>query len=288
MKRFFTLLLTVVLSLALAQFPRTITDDQGRTITLPKPPQRIVTMLPSATETICSLSEEACRRIVATDQFSNWPERVRGLPKAGGLINPNPELIISLRPDLVIVNSPRIVETLERAGITVYVTRPQTYADIFRTARVYGEMLGLRAEAERLIARIQTEVFALESRAVKAKERPLVYYEIDPTPYTAGPGSFIGALIQKARGRNIIPADLGNFPKISPELVLQQKPQVIVVTHPEVAAIKNRPGWAGLPAVQQNRFCVFSGEATDLLSRPGPRVAQGLKLLLECLHPELR
>ncbi|MBO1437348.1 ABC transporter substrate-binding protein [Meiothermus sp. CFH 77666] len=288
MKQIVILLSAVFLSLAFAQFPRTVTDDQGRTLTLPKAPQRIVTMLPSATETICSLSEEACKRIVATDQFSNWPERVKGLPKAGGLINPNPELIISLKPDLVIVNSPRIVEPLERAGIPVYITRPQTYADIFRTARAYGELLGLRAEAERLVARIQTEVFALESRAVKARVRPLVYYEIDPTPYTAGPGSFIGVLIQKARGQNIIPAELGNFPKISPELVVQQKPQVIVVTHPEVAAIKNRPGWAGLPAVQQNRICAFSGEATDLLSRPGPRVAQGLKLLIECLHPELR
>ncbi|RIH87328.1 Vitamin B12-binding protein [Meiothermus luteus] len=288
MKRLFFLLLAFVLSLALAQFPLTLTDDQGRSITLQKPPQRIVTMLPSATETICSLSEAACRRIVATDQFSNWPERVRSLPKAGGLINPNTELIISLKPDLVIVNSARLVEPLERAGLTVYVTRPQTYADIFRTARAYGQMLGLRAEAERLVARVQAEVFALESRAAKAKERPLVYYEIDPTPYTAGPSSFIGALIEKARGRNIIPAELGNFPKINPELVVQQKPQVIVVTHPEVGGIRNRPGWGAIPAVQQNRICAFSGEATDLLSRPGPRVAQGLKFLIECFHPELK
>ncbi|RDI95880.1 ABC transporter substrate-binding protein [Meiothermus sp. QL-1] len=288
MKRTLFVLLTLLLGLALAQFPLTLTDDQGRTITLQKPPQRIVTMLPSATETICSLSEAACRRIVATDQFSNWPEMVRNLPKAGGLINPNPELIVALKPDLVIVNSPRIVDTLERAGLTVYITRPQTYADIFRTARVYGQMLGMRAEAERLVARIQAEVFALESQAAKAKERPTVYYEIDPTPYTAGPSSFIGTLIEKARGQNIIPAELGNFPKISPELVLQRRPQVIVVTHPEVAAIKNRPGWAALPAVQQNRICAFSGEATDLLSRPGPRVAQGLRLLIGCFHPELR
>lgn len=288
MKRVFSLLLAFVLSLALAQFPLTLTDDQGRSITLQKPPQRIVTMLPSATETICSLSETACRRIVATDQFSNWPEQVKSLPKAGGLINPNPELIVSLKPDLVIVNSARLVEPLERAGIPVYITRPQTFADIFRTARVYGEMLGMRAEAERLVARIQAEVFALESRAAKAKERPSVYYEIDPTPYTAGPNSFIGTLIEKARGRNIIPAELGNFPKINPELVVQRRPQVIVVTHPEVGGIRNRPGWGTIPAVQQNRICAFSGEATDLLSRPGPRVAQGLRLLIECFHPELK
>ncbi|WP_018466678.1 ABC transporter substrate-binding protein [Calidithermus timidus] len=288
MKRGLFFLIGLLLSVALAQFPRTVTDDAGRSVTLKKAPQRIVSMLPSATETICSLSEAACRRIVATDQFSNWPEMVKGLPKAGGFINPNPELIVSLKPDLVIISRGRLLEALERAGLTVYVTNPQTYDDIFRTARAYGELLGLRAEAERLVARVQAEVFALETRAAKASERPLVYYEIDPTPYTAGPSSFIGTLISKARGQNIIPAELGPFPKINPELVVQKNPQVIVVTHPEVAAIKNRPGWASVSAVKNNRICAFSGQQDDLLSRPGPRVAQGLKLLIECFHPNLK
>jgi iron complex transport system substrate-binding protein len=288
MKRTLFFLIGLLLSLALAQFPRTLTDDAGRSITLKAAPQRIVTMLPSATETICSLSEAACKRIVATDQFSNWPEMVKGLPKAGGLINPNPELIVSLKPDLVIISRGRLLEPLERAGLTVYVTNPQTYDDIFRTARAYGELLGLRAEAERLVARVQAEVFALESRAAKAPERPRVYYEIDPTPYTVGPASFIGTLIAKAKGQNIIPAELGPFPRINPELVVQQNPQVIVLTHPEVAALKNRPGWSNLSAVRNNRICAFSGEAEDLLSRPGPRVAQGLKLLIECFHPGLK
>jgi iron complex transport system substrate-binding protein len=288
MKRGLLVVLSLLFSVALAQFPRTFTDDAGRSVTLNKAPQRIVVMLPSATETICSLSEAACRRIVATDQFSNWPEMVKGLPKAGGFINPNPELIVSLKPDLVIISRGRLLEALERAGLSVYVTNPQTYEDIFRTARAYGELLGLKAEAERLVARVQAEVFALESRAARSPERPLVYYEIDPTPYTVGPSSFIGTLIGKARGQNIIPAELGPFPRINPELVVQKNPQVIVLTHPEVAAIRNRPGWAGVSAVKNNRICAFGGEAADLLSRPGPRVAQGLKLLIECFHPNLK
>ncbi|WP_117238475.1 ABC transporter substrate-binding protein [Thermus sediminis] len=275
--------LSVLLALALA-FPLTVTDDLGRTVTLKAPPKRIVTMLPSVTETVCALG--ACDRIVATDDYSDWPERVKGLPKAGGLYNPNPELIVALRPDLVLVSKyGRLYETLERAGLTVYAVRTETYEDIFRTTRTLGRLLGLPGEAERLVAQIQREVYAEEARAARARNRPRVYYEIDPTPYTVGPESFIGVLIQKARGVNIIPRELGLFPKISPELVLERNPEVIVATYPgALESIRRRPGWDRVAAVRQGRICVYTGGEDNLLSRPGPRVAQGLRLLVDCFH----
>lgn len=282
MKRVAAVLL-VLLALAFA-FPLTLTDDLGRTVTVKAPPKRIATMLPSVTETVCALG--ACDRIVATDDFSDWPERVKALPKAGGLFNPNPELIVSLKPDLVLVSKyGRLYETLERAGLTVYAVRTETYQDIFRTARTLGKLLGLEAQAERLVAQIQREVYQEESRAAQAKTRPRVYYEIDPTPYTVGPESFIGLLIQKARGVNIIPKELGLFPKISPELVVERNPEVIVATYPgALETIRNRPGWSRVSAVQNGRVCVFTGGQDNLLSRPGPRVSQGLRLLVDCFH----
>ncbi len=276
--------LTAVWLLAWAwAFPLTLTDDLGRTVTIKAPPKRIVTMLPSVTETVCALG--ACDRIIATDDYSDWPERVKALPKAGGLYNPNPELIVSLRPDLVLVSKyGRLYETLERAGLTVYAVRTETYEDIFKTVRTLGRILGLSAQAEALVARIQQEVYREESRAAQAKARPRVYYEIDPTPYTVGPESFIGVLIQKARGVNIIPKELGLFPKIAPEFVLQKNPEVIVATHPGAQEIRARPGWDRIAAVRNGRICVFTGEENNLLSRPGPRVAQGLRLLVDCFH----
>ncbi len=282
MKRMLALL-TVFLALALA-FPLTVTDDLGRTVTLKAPPKRIVTMLPSVTETVCALG--ACDRIVATDDFSDWPEGVKRLPKAGGLFNPNPELIVALKPDLVLVSRfGRLYETLERAGLTVYAVRTETYEDIFRTARNLGRLLGLPGQAERLVAQIQKEVYQEEARAAQAKTRPRVYYEIDPTPYTVGPESFIGVLIAKARGVNIVPRELGLFPKISPELVLERNPEVIVATYPgALDTIRRRPGWDRVAAVRQGRICVFTGGEDSLLSRPGPRVAQGLRLLVDCFH----
>ena len=275
--------LSVLLALALA-FPLTVTDDLGRTVTLKAPPKRIVTMLPSVTETVCALG--ACDRIVATDDYSDWPESVKRLPKAGGLYNPNPELIVSLKPDLVLVSKyGKLYETLERASLTVYAVRTETYEDIFKTVRALGRLLGLSSEAERLVAQIQKEVYGEEARAAKAKGRPRVYYEIDPTPYTAGPESFIGVLIAKARGVNIVPKELGLFPKISPEFVLEKNPEVIAATYPgALETIRKRPGWDRIAAMRQGRICVYTGEEDNLLSRPGPRVAQGLRLLVDCFH----
>jgi len=282
------LLLGLQLSLSgWAQFPRTLTDDLGRSITLKAAPQRIVAMLPSVTETLCAMN--ACGRLVGVDDFSDFPEQVRRLPKMGGLINPNLEAIVALKPDLVIVSVyGKLHEGLERAGIASFAVRPETYEDIFRTTRLLGQVLGQEAQAERVIARIQQEVYAIESKAAKAAARPTVYYEIDPTPFTVGPDSFIGVLITKARGQNIIPKELGLFPKISPELVVQKNPEVIVLTHPGAADLPRRAGWGNLAAIRNRRVCAFAGEQTNLLSRPGPRVAQGLQLLVGCFHPSLR
>ncbi len=280
-----------LLGLALAaSYPLTATDDLGHRVRLDREPRRIVVMLPSATETLCALG--ACDRIVGTDDFSNWPEAVQKLPKLGGLYNPSVEKIVALKPDLVIA-SPygKLAPALARVGIPVFVVKTETYDDIFKTARELGRLVGREAQAEALVARIRAQVYALESKAAKSKTRPTVYYEIDATPYTVGPDSFIGVLIQKARGRNIIPRNLGLFPKISPELVVAKNPEVIVlgdapygVTY---AKIKARPGWAGIRAVKDRRVCELTKAETDVVHRPGPRVAEGLRVLIRCIHPEV-
>ena len=285
------LLLALLFSLALAtSYPLVVSDDLGRTVTIPSEPQRIVVMMPSATETLCAVG--ACDRIVAADDYSNWPPEVADKPKAGGLYNPNVELIASFEPDLVIGSKyGKLTEALEQLGLTVYAVDTQTYEDIFRTARNLGRLVNREAEAEALVARINADVFALETQAAKAADRPTVYYEIDATPYTVGPGSFIGTLIKKARGENVIPAELGLFPKISPELVVEKNPEVIVLGDAPygvtAAKIAERPGWAAVQAVKDGRVCELAKEQTDVVHRPGPRVAEGLRVLVDCFHPGL-
>ena len=289
MKKLVALLLALGLALA-TQYPLTVTDDLGRKVTLAAEPQRIVVMLPSATETLCAIG--ACEKIVATDKFSDWPPEVKKLPKAGGLYDPNVELIVSLKPDLVIASKyGKLVERLAKAGIPAYAVKTETYEDIFKTARKLGLLVNREAEAEALVARIQKEVYALESKAAKAKTRPSVYYEIDPTPYTVGPDSFIGVLIQKARGKNIVPRELGLFPKISPEFVVAKNPEVIILGDAPYGVtlekIRARPGWDRIRAVKEGRVCELKKEETNVVHRPGPRVAQGLRVLIRCIHPEV-
>ena len=280
-----------VLGVALATgYPLVVTDDLGRKVTIPAEPERIVVMLPSATETVCALG--ACDKIVATDNYSNWPEAVKKLPKAGGLYDPNVELIVSLKPDLVIASKyGKLVDRLEKAGIPAYAVKTETFEDIFETARKLGLVLNREAQAEALVARIQSEVYRLESMAAKAKTRPTVYYEIDATPYTVGPDSFIGVLIRKARGENIVPPELGLFPKISPEFVVEKDPEVIVLGDApygvNLEALKKRPGWAKIRAVREGRVCELKKAETDLVHRPGPRVPEGLRVLIRCIHPEV-
>jgi len=287
MKRIFWFLLLAISyqlsAIGLAQFPRTLTDDLGRSITLKAAPQRIVVMIPSVTETVCAIG--GCGRLVGVDDFSDWPEVVKKLPRVGGYYNPNPEAIVALKPDLVAISVyGKLGEILQQAGLQTFAVKTESYDDIFRTTRLLGKVLGLEAQAEQLVAKIQKEVYAVETLAAKTRDRPSVYYEIDPTPYTVGPDSFIGVLIAKARGVNIIPKELGEFPQISPELVVRKNPSIIVLTHPGLAELKNRPGWANIAAIKNNRICTFQGQSENLLSRPGPRVAEGLKLLLECFH----
>ena len=288
-KRFLAALWLLGLALA-TSYPLVVTDDLGRKVTIPAEPKRIVVMLPSATETICALG--ACDKIVATDNYSNWPEAVQKLPKAGGLYDPNVELIVSLEPDLVIASKyGKLVDRLAKAGIPVYAVNTETYEDIFETARKLGRLLNREAQAEALVARIQSEVYALESKVAKAKSRPTVYYEIDATPYTVGPDSFIGVLIQKARGKNIVPPELGLFPKISPEFVVEKNPEVIVLGDAphgvNLEALRKRPGWDRIQAVRKGRVCELKKAETDVVHRPGPRVAEGLRVLIRCIHPEV-
>lgn len=266
-----------------APYPLSLKDDLGRTITLKAEPRRIVSMMPSLTETLCALG--ACGRLVAVDDFSDWPDSVKKLPRIGGLYNPNPEAMVALKPDLVLISKyGKVQEALEKAGIPTFALETEQYADIFSTTRTLGKLLNLQGAAEKLVAQIQRDIYQAEAKAASFKDTPTVYYEIDPTPYTVGPDSFIGTLITKARGRNIIPRELGAFPKISPELVVQKNPAVIVLTHPGAAELKNRPGWANLAALKHHRVCSFLGQSDNLLSRPGPRVAEGLRLLIECFH----
>jgi len=259
-------------------------DDAQRQVSFARNPQRIITLLPSLTETVCAL--DACDRLVATDRYSNFPAQAEALPKAGGLDEVAVELIVSLRPDLVLLSrSQRITERLSDLGIQSFVLNSETYADIARSIETVGRILGNPARADVLERSIAAAVVEIGAEAVARRHgpRPAVYFEVDRAPYAAGPASFIGELLARLGTRNIVTADLGAFPKLNPEYVVRHPPDVIFVAAGEAEQLAQRPGWGELRAVKERRFCSFPSPVTDTIVRPGPRVAQGMQALAGCL-----
>lgn len=277
--------LTLLSSAAATNYPLTVTDDLGRTVTLRSEPKRIIAMLPSHTETLIAIG--AGDRLVATDRFSNFPKAATDkLPKVGSAYQPNLEAIVALKPDLVLADESsgsRLTDKLAAAGLTVYGGTGQTYNEVFEKIGVLGKLTNREAGALRLITSMRAELNALQA-SVARLPKVSTYYEVDPTPYSVGPNSFIGTLIAKAGGQTVVPARLGDFPKLDPELIVQANPQAMIGLTLDDA--RKRPGWTGLQAVRSGRVFQPTPEERDALSRPGPRLPDALRALIRFLHPE--
>ena len=262
-------------------FPVQVRDDLGRTVVVASSPRRILCLLPSATETVFALG--AGDRVVGVDDFSDYPEAAKQLPKLGGLFDTEVERALALKPDLVFVSEhSTAVAALGRGGAAVWAGGAQKFEDVFRVIELTGVLIGRVQQASDLVGQMRRRIAATEA---ELQARPLVsvYYELDPTPYTVGPTSFIGVLISKARGLNIAPTTLGEFPRISPELVVSSNPSVIIGA--SLSDVQRRPGWDRIKAVRDRHVYTWSGAEAHLLSRPGPRLPEGLQALARKLHP---
>ncbi|HEX5373515.1 MAG TPA: helical backbone metal receptor [Aquabacterium sp.] len=262
--------------------PVRLVDDRGGVVTLSRPPVRIVSLLPSLTETVCDLG--ACERIVATDRWSNWPERVRGLPKLGGLDDPNVEMIVAQRPDLVLVApASRLAQRLRGLGLTVAEFDAR---DVHEMQRVMAHVAILLGQPERAAQRwtaLQAEIASAKTLLGGRGSGARVYFEVSSTPFAAGESSFIGQLLTQLGARNVVPASLGPFPKLNPEFVVKADPDLIMVSAQDAASLAQRPGWAGMSALRHRRVCALSPVQVDVLARPGPRLGQAARVLAQCL-----
>ena len=276
----------LVLAAPGAAEPLRLRDDLRREVTIARPPLRIVSLLPSLTETVCALGE--CARLVGTDRYSNWPASVRALPKLGGLDDAQVEAIVALKPDLVLLGaSARVTGRLGALGIATFAVEATHYADVARSITLVAQLLGVTARAAALNAEIAQGV-AEVSRQARAR-RPAgtppvaVYFEVSAEPYAAGAGSFIGELLARLATRNIVTPELGPFPLLNPEYVVRQDPAVIFVSAKDAPTLAARPGWAGIRALREQRLCSFAPTHRDAIVRPGPRVVDGMRALADCL-----
>ena len=276
------LLLLVLAMATLAQAaPITVVDDRGHTVTLIQPPQRIVSLLPSLTETVCALG--ACERLVGVDRYSNWPARVVPLQGVGGGLDPNIEAIVALRPDVVLMaTSSRAQARLESLGLKVVALEPKTHADVQRVLGKVGQVLGVQ-DAQRVWRVIDAGVQAAAQSLPAAARGTRVYFEVNSGPYAAGPSSFIGETLARLGAGNIVPAALGPFPKLNPEFVVRADPDLIMVGARSAEGLAARPGWSQMRALRDGRLCRFDAAQSDVLIRPGPRMAEAARLMAGCL-----
>jgi iron complex transport system substrate-binding protein len=208
------------------------------------------------------------------------------LPKAGGLEDAQIEFIVSLKPDVVILaHTAQVAERLRALGMTTFDVETWTYADIERTVTTIGALLGVPEKAAVLNRDLERSVNAVTAAAIAQLHgrSPLVYYEVDSGPYAAGPQSFIGELLARLGAQNILTPELGPFPKLNPEYVVRHNPDVIIVSPEEAPNLERRPGWDLIRAVKEKRLCSFEPEVRDTIVRPGPRVAEGLRAMADCL-----
>lgn len=260
-----------------------VTDDLGRQVHLPAPPQRIVTLGPALTETVCAL--QACERLVGVDRFSDHPARVRQLPQLGSLGETSVEQVLSLRPDLVLLTpAARLHERLAQLGLKVVALDAQSLPEVARQLRKVAQALGVPAQAETVWREIEQGLAAGQAALPPRWAGARVYVEVDPTPFAAGEASFMGQLLTGLGLRNTVPGALGTFPKINPELVLQHPPDLIIASPRSAASLTTRPGWGQLSALRQGRVCTLREDDDRVLGRPGPRIVQAQAVLLRCLR----
>lgn len=271
--------------------PAGVIDDSGRPLQATEPPRRIISLIPAVTETLVALGVRD--RLVARTNYDRDPA-LAALPSVGGGLTPSVEWLATRQPDLVVAwpdaTSRSLVERLRALDIPVYAARTETLADAFRTIRNLGELLGVPARADSLEAALRAELDSVRA-ATAGRPRPSVLYlaSLDP-PAAAGPGTFIGELIDAAGGRNILDDAGWPWPQVAVEEIVRRRPDVIILSlgGPGAAGAAERlrtlPGWSDLPAVRHGRVHTVD---PDRFNRPGPGVVHAARALMTLLHPEV-
>ena len=272
-----------------ASAPLTVTDNTGHVVELPGPAMHVISLVPARTDLILALG--AADRLIARTAFDQDP-RIADLPSIGDALSPSVEWIATRRPDLVIAwpdaGSRSVVSRLDALGIPVYTSRVETLAELDRTIREVGQLLGLEARADSIDDRLATALAAVRG-AVRGRVRPRVLYVIglDP-PVAAGPGTFVEELIEAAGGENVMADSPVRWPQVSVEHVLAADAQVVILATERpraeaLAELRRRPGWRDLPAVRDGRVHVVDA---DLFNRPGPSLIGAVASLARVLHPD--
>jgi len=276
-------------STAKATYPVTVTDDDKNTVTIAKEPTRIVSTAPSNTEILFALGLGG--RVVGVSSLDDYPPAAKAIAKVGDS-QANTESVMGRAPDLVVGYSgnEEALAPIAKTGVPVLIFNPSSLAGIYANIDTIGRATGATLQAAALVAKMKAQVQAVVSTVAKTGTSPTVFYALDDTLWTAGPGSFVDELIHLAGGTNVADKNAGPATKAYFQLAAEQlvalNPDVVLLpetTFKSVAQFTGDPRFASLTAVKNGRVLLINDV---IITRPGPRVAEGLKALAAAIHPE--
>jgi len=268
---------------------REVTDEAGRRVKLPARIDRILSLAPNLTEIVYVVG--AGDRLVGDTEYCDYPAEAKQVAKIGDTMNPSVERIIALKPQIVLVSTASQLEAftkqLDQQQIAVYITDPQSLDDVFRSIQTLGDLFGDHNRAATVVAELRKRADAVEA-ATKQSKTVKVFYQLSGEPlYTIGRESFVTDLVRRAGGVSATADVPGAFPRFSNEAAFAARPEAIVLPTGGSMGSANSTIVAALrssPAALNDRVYKING---DHLSRPGPRLVDGLEEMARALHPEV-
>ncbi len=279
-------------AVAQSTFPVTITDDNGQSVTVPEKPERIVSTSPAATQILFALG--VGDRVVGVNQWDDYPAEVVDLPKVADM-QVNTEAVMALSPDLVLggAGQEEALATIQAAGAAVVVLNPTTVEGIYNNLTVVGQAVGAADSAAELIQSMRDTFTALSEAAATTGELPSVFYALDDTLFTCGPGSFVDELLVLASATNVAAgdgADSGQpYFQFTPEQLVAADPDIVLLGafYGGVGKFTADPRFAGLTAVKEGRVFALEEQYDKLLTLAAPRIVEGFAGLVKTIHPEV-
>lgn len=270
-------------------FPVTVTDDNGSSVTIPAEPVRIVSTAPANTETLFAIG--VGERVVGVTSLCDYPPEAAAVAKIGDY-QANTEAIMALSPDLVVGYSgnEEALAPVQAAGSAVLIMNPMDLEQIFANIATIGSATGATAEAAEVVDSIKAQIAAVTDMTATLSYAPKVFYALDNTLWTAGPGSFVDQLLMLVGAINIGAMDEsggGGQPyfQLTPEQLVAVDPDVVLLPGSVYSSADEFTGdsrFAGLTAVKEGRVFVIDDV---VVTRPGPRIGEGVKILAEAVHP---
>lgn len=272
-----------------------VRDSLERIVSLEAPARRVISLNPSATETLFGVG--AGDGVVGVTSYCTWPARAASLPKVGGYSSESISLerVLALRPDLVLSGGPvhaSLRRSLEALGIPVYVFEPGSVEETLKGIGDIGALTGHSTDAERLVGSLRGGLAEVAERvaSIPAASRVRVFWEVYAEPLmTCGSGSFLHDLIVRAGGVNVFADMKSAWSVVSSEEAVLRAPDVVLAADDHgpkftAAELAKRPGWSSVPAVRNDRVFLLPA---DPVNRTGPRLIQGLRSIARALYPEL-